>query len=402
VHESLQLAFSPALTDFTKRLLELCVRPSSDSPETLAHHFVQAFRLPCPIEFKHMGVLLYRLAYRDVVFHPGLEEELDVRGLWMLYGDVVCIMIDPDRPPASQIKTLLHELCEQILEISYSLDPSLPVLSGRDREHFASRFAAMCKMPPDIFARDAEETGLDLRELAELYKDTIAGVSRQIRDLVAVDKVFYTCRFEVVHKPEKECAPLLQLIEKSDGLPVRIADVVRTRRVRTRRRRGGALPAYNLPSNDHFRIMHHALHKYVNTMKPFYIPRLVGGAAGDGGWSDLYRLNDLAIVVRPYGYKRTEGFFLLAIHPDDVPGIQSQLDRISAEERTDIEWLFSWASHTVKRGRRHKVQPGLAIRDAQGNVIGDLSKEEYPWPVVQPEPSIGHDERREDEPKSEG
>lgn len=182
-------AFSPALIDFCRRLGLTGIHPCSADAMEVAAHFRAVFQLSLPIEFWDVGILISKLAYQSIQLSPTLEQESGVRGAWFANDTVVKIIIDASRPAASQIKTLFHELAEQILEISHSLDPSVSKPKEEAQERWANRFAAMCKMPPNIFRQDAVKYGLDLRELAALYKDTIAGVSRQVRDLIALDDV---------------------------------------------------------------------------------------------------------------------------------------------------------------------------------------------------------------------
>ena len=378
--DSARQAFAPALRKFCRLLANDDILPHQADARVVAAYFRAIFQLPCPMGFRDAGVLLFRLAIPEVYFRPGMEEKEQIRGMWLGQNSVVKVFLDDARPPASIIKTLLHELAEIILDISYEYEDAPKVLKVREQERWANTFAAMVKMPPALFQPEAGRCGLDLRLLAENYKDTIAGASRQVRDLNASGLVFYVARFDVERRPEKNCPALMKVIEASDGLPVLMADVVRTPRVNTRRRRGGALPPYNLPSTDHYRVMHPALRKYVDLNQPVFIPSLKGGAALEGGWGDLYGDQDLAVLIRPYGWKRVEGFFLMAVHPSSIPMIQSQLDALRMEVREDIGWLFSWASHTSEHFRPKPVQLTLALEDDNGIHIGDR----YSFPQVKP------------------
>lgn len=377
---SVRQAFAPALRQFCQLLAKDGVLPHRVDARVVATYFRTIFQIPCPMNFRDAGVLLFRLAIPEVYFQYRLEAERQIRGTWLGYNSVVKVFLDDARPPASIIKTLLHELAEIILSISYEMEAAPKILKSRERERWANKFAAMVKMPPGLFQPEAESCGLDLRMLAENYKDTIAGVSRQVRDLNASGLVYYVARFDVERHPEKNCPSLLKVIEASGGLPVLMADVVRTPRVSTRRRRGGALPPYNLPSTNHYRVMHPAIRKYTALNQPVFIPSLKGGAALEGGWGDLYGDQDLSVLIRPYGFRRVEGFFLMALHPDSLGLIGSQLGSLGAEVREDIGWLFSWASHTCERFYPKPVQLALALEDDNGNHIGDR----YPFPQVKP------------------
>lgn len=382
-----------ALTQFCRLLQKKGIHPCRVEPQVVAAHFRAVFRLPMPIEFRDVCVLLHRLACPDVYFLPGMEQELGMRGSWFGQQDALRIFVDASRPPESQIKTLFHEFAEIILDISYSLDSTAPLLEKSVKEHWANSFSAMLKMPPALFRASAAEVGLDLRKLAELYKDTIAGTSRQVRDLNAKGMAFYVCRFDLELNPKRNCPVLLPALEKSDGVCVKVVDVVRTPQVNIhRRQRGGALPHYNLPAFDHFRVMHPGMKEYIRSGKAVFIPSIHGAAAFEGGWGDLFGIHDLAVLIRPYGYEAVSGFFLMAVHPSMVHMIEPQLEEIGAETRRDMSWLFSWAAHTQKRGHRRQEQIVLPIVDLYGRSLTDRGCELQRWPLIRPLVEVDGDE----------
>lgn len=357
-----------ALHILVRRMQSDGIVPHLADAEVAAQYFRAVFQIPSPVTMRDMGVLLHRLALPEIYLRNDLYATKKIKGEWSKHRQAIRIYLDAARPEEEIVKALLHELGELVLAVGYDVHqlPRDQELSDKKRERWAQRFVAMVKMPPPLFRYEAFSCGLDLRHLRGFFEDTLAGVSRQVRDVCIPDKPFYVARFNVERHPERRCPLLIKTIEASGGLPVLMEDVVRTKPVDTRRRRGGALPPFNLPSHDQWRVMHPALHKCVETGQPLFIPSIQGGAAVEGGWGDLFSENDLAVIIRPYGIARVKGFFLLALHPRDLDLISDQLDRLCCEVREDVGWLFSWASQTKPASRRAVVQMAFSFVNDDG------------------------------------
>jgi hypothetical protein len=91
------------------------------------------------------------------------------------------ILVDANRPAGSRTKTALHEVIEAVWQTYMEILGKK--INVKERELWCNRFAAMVKMPPDVFAPKAIQCGMDVRILADAFDDTLAGVSRQLRDV---------------------------------------------------------------------------------------------------------------------------------------------------------------------------------------------------------------------------
>lgn len=389
MEESIRNAISPVLVEFCDEQHHVGRNICRAKAPDVAAVFRETMNLPCPLTWDQRGWLLQQLRYPEVYARPGLERETNNRGTWGAFGDKSWIFIDDARPPQSQLKTFLHELVEQALEYSASLLKDPPPMSVRMREDWANSFAAHCKMPPERFRRDALQCGLDLWWLKENYVDTIAGVSRHIRDVVMQHSSFYVCRFDVVTNPERHCVDLLPALNESGGICIRVADVARTKRMDISRRCGGGLPLYNLPATDHYRVLHPAMHEYVKSRRPVFIPSIKGASGLEFGWSDLFADQDLAFLIRPYGYSRTRGFVLMAVHVNDSRLLDVQLEKVEPDIRRDIPSLFSWASSTKAKHKEPGTQKNLAITDSRGKGLDQLGTDLLRWPCESPEDNPG-------------
>lgn len=242
---SVRQALSPALFAFFDCLKTAGYEaPSKVKSEVIADLFRQFFGIPCPMLTHDASSLLQRFRYSDVFLQPGLERHKHVRGFWGVHDNKVLILLDAARPDPSKIKSLLHEIAEMLLKIDYDSNKQACELSDKDREKWANSFAAMVKMPREVFLPAVEMYGIDLPLLSEIFCETLAGISRHIRDLYMPDRPFYFGRVSLEHDPERKCSDLIPCLEQSGGVCVYVADAAKTNSVSTHRRHGGALPTW--------------------------------------------------------------------------------------------------------------------------------------------------------------
>ena len=190
-------ALSPELFSFYDDLVAKDLATLSAIPaEVAADAFREFFCIVCPMGTGDTRTLLEKMQYRDIFLKKGLEREKHVRGHWSIQNNQVLILIDSARPDPSKIKTLLHEIGEMLLEISYDNNPDAERLSDKKREEWANKFAAFVKMPRHLFIPAYLNHHVDLEVLSDIFAETLGGVSRHIRDLCLSEKPFY---FEESH-----------------------------------------------------------------------------------------------------------------------------------------------------------------------------------------------------------
>ena len=333
---------------------EGCVSLSTQRPEEAAMYFSRFFGILCPMGTSDTRTLLERIEYRNVYLQPGLEKRNHARGFWGVEKNQILILLDAARPDPSKIKTLLHEIAEMMLEISYDCDQSAVRLDDKKREAWANKFAAFVKMPRDLFVEAFHKYGVDLEPLCDEFAETFAGVSRHIRDLCLPDQPFYFGRVSLENDPERHCSDLVPHLEKSGGICVYVADAAKSSVVDWKRHLGGALPVYNVGKKRQFRIMHPRLRLYMlcdnpSEEPPMLIPRLRASAGGAGSSQDALFDQDLAVMIFPIGKRRLNGFFVVGVHHRNISLFDQVRNRICANRQADIDWLFSWEKEEYKR-----------------------------------------------------
>ncbi|MBC7526995.1 MAG: ImmA/IrrE family metallo-endopeptidase [Chthonomonadaceae bacterium] len=153
-------------------------------PEEFARCFRIHFEIPFPMGMPDASIMVQNMEDIKFYIQPGLENKLNIRGFWISKGSSHIILVDAERPDPSKIKTVIHELSEQILTISHNLHPEILKRSDKSREQFVNAVAAHVKMPSEKFRKQIECFGLDVEQLTQANNDTLAGVARHIRDLV--------------------------------------------------------------------------------------------------------------------------------------------------------------------------------------------------------------------------
>jgi hypothetical protein len=353
--EAQRQALSPELFSFFDELITKGhATLSTISSEVAADEFREFFGLVCPMGTGDTRTLLERMQYRNVFLHKGLERQKHVRGAWGVHGNQVLILIDSARPDPSKIKTLLHEIAEMLLEISYDHNPSQVRLDDGKRENWANKFAAFVKMPRHLFIPKFIEYQVDLEALSEIFAETLAGVTRHIRDLCLPDRPFYYGRVSLEHDPERHCPDLVPYLHQG-GVCVYVVDAAKSNVIDWRRPRGGALPVYNFGKKMQFRIMHPRLRLYSLSDNPaddppMLISRLRASAGGFGSNQlDLFD-QDLAVMIFPIcKTARLSGFFVVAVHHSDISLFDQVRDRLCSSRQDSMDWLFSWEKEEYAR-----------------------------------------------------
>ena len=329
---------------------------SLSSAEEVADCFREFFGIFCPMGTADTRTLLERMEYRNVYLQPGMERRSHNRGFWGLNGtdgNQVLILLDAARPDPSKIKTLLHEIAEMLLAISYDSNPAEVPLDDENRERWANKMAAFVKMPRTLFLNAVERYGIDLELLSDEFAETLAGVSRHLRDLYFTDKPFYFGRVSLEHDPERHCSDLMPSLKKSGGICVYVADAVKSSTIDWRKRSGGALPIYNVGKMRQFRVMNPRLEFYSSSEtpseeRPMLISRLRASVGSGGSQLDLFD-QDLAVMIFPMGKKRLNGFFIVAVHHKDIHLFDHVRARTHETKADDVDWLFSWEKEEYKR-----------------------------------------------------
>ena len=173
-------------------------------------------------------------------------------------------------------------------------------------------------------------------------------------------------------------------MKRTDGKCIRVVDVVRTASVEIDRRQGGPLPTHNLPAFDHYRVLNPMLTKYIKDNEPVFFSLLVGGNSDEHGYRDLFDINNICVLVVPYGKREVRGFFLVAVHPSDQHLFAHYLNRKDPDQHSEIPWLFSWKSHTQKRPYGRLVQLELEGLGDDSPLQFQFEQEGYLWPPPQP------------------
>lgn len=351
----------------------------TSTPEALADCLARGFCLPAPLGVSEASQFISRIKGVRFYLQPGLENALQIRGWWVVVEDGCLVLIEPKRPDASRIKTVIHELTEQLLKISYALHPNIREKTRWRREDFANKVAAFVKMSAKRFREQVRRVGLDVELLKKENNDTLAGVARHLRDLIMQNRVFYWCRCEIVYASHRVCPKLKDVVDSTGGHCVLAVDVARS--MKERRRKRGALPNFNIPCIDQYRVVNSALNRYIKERLPVFFPSVVGGASEEGGYADLFDMNRLSVLVVPYGKRRTKGFWLIAVHPDDRGLLDAILERIEPEIRGELDWLFSWKYHQKRRSCfKHGQQSLPGLMDVAR--LSDMFTEEpYQWTV---------------------
>lgn len=347
--EAQRRALSPELFRFFNELIAEDYGPlSATSSELAASKFREFFGIICPMGTADTRTLLERIEYRNVFLQKGMERRSTLKGQWLVQHNQVLILIDSARPDPSKIKTLLHEIAEMLLEISYDHHPGEDRLDDKKREDWANKFAAFVKMPRHLFIPAFIEHHVDLEILSEIFAETLAGVTRHIRDLCLPEKPFYYGRVSLEHNPEQNCPELVPILNRDGGVCVFVVDAAKSKVVDWRRPRGGALPVYNFGKRMQFRIMHPRLKMYLlsddpENEPPMLISRLRASAGGFGSSHlDLFD-QDLAVMIFPICKKgRLNGFFVAAVHHQDIYLFDEVRGRRCSFRQDSMDWLFSW------------------------------------------------------------
>jgi len=163
----------------------------SASAEEAACRLRKCFALPTPMAQAHASAFIYRFDDVKCFLKPGLELTKQVKAFWASWDGEHYMLVDPDRPIPSRFKSVLHEFAEQLLDISHLRHPEVKIRKTKKREKWANLFAACIVMPPDVFRKAFADYQLDLEMLKNYFGDTLAGVSRHIRDLVLSNRPFY-------------------------------------------------------------------------------------------------------------------------------------------------------------------------------------------------------------------
>jgi hypothetical protein len=351
----------PVLYLFCESLRDARVYPHLAKPEVIAARFRAFIEASHPFDMRQANAMIQVLGLSKIVFfQPRLKDltgENRARGMWLFDGGKFIIYVQPvkkrpngllTRPTSSIIHTLLHEVGEVILEIGYEFAGQHNRMTTRRREWWANRFAGMCVMPPERFTRDAASYELDLRDLSVEYETSLASASRQIRDAALPDEFYYFARFDFVDDPKEACddleegekAELFSLLDRTDGYVVRIRDVVR-KKIDHHRARRGELPMHNLPGSRVYRVANPVLRECVESGRPLLLEDIPGGAAFERVYHDLFGLQNMTLLIIPYGYGRTRGFFLQAVEPTTAHCLRVQAQELGIEAKHGVTWLFS-------------------------------------------------------------
>lgn len=399
MHDSVRQALSKELFAFVRSLKLDDIYINVDSPqqiimtaEKVASHFTNFFSLPCPMVTCHASSLIQQVQINEVYLQPGLEKFLHIRGQWITERDIehdkliVIILIEEARPDPSKIKTLLHELIEQVLYIYYD---GPPPFADNLREKWADQFAAFVKMPREKFSRSVLRLGLDHVAIADEFQETFSGVSRHIRNLIMKDRPYYFSRVRVEGKPQIRCPHqgIEAKILETGGICVKVEDAVRTGPVKGRLK-NGSLPLYNVALTDQYRVMNPELIPYLESKQPIYIPCMFG-ASGYGGPSiDLFEDQQLSVLLYPYpnGNQKARGFYMVAVHPQDGCLLEAQRQNILAACRPDIDWIFDWIVAYFKQAPDPEIEAEYEEQKSM-EIWGDVGPRNLPddrtsWPRV--------------------
>lgn len=353
LNEAMRQALSPLLFKFCSFMHD----KSHPAPSVLgARRVAELFRsfadLPQPIAVSDMTDLLRRLGYDDVFLIPGLEKTLrGARGHWGISKDkdgkdIIRTVIEAGRPSASRIKTVEHELYEQLLVVSQDSFPNAPRMNKKKTEREADLFAAVLKLPVDEFLRDVEQYGIDLPKLTQKNLETLGCATRHIRDFVMPSRPFYFCRMSIERHPDKRCPLLMPCLEENNGLCVFIQDAVKTKSISHHRNNTHPLPGYNISQKYEYCVIHPFFRHYAASgsgrdLPPVYIPRLAGWASHDAKCPDLFGWRDLSMLVYPIGKKNVTGFYLVAVHTQDAHRFDRVRETVTVNHDHDIDWMFS-------------------------------------------------------------
>jgi hypothetical protein len=353
LNEAMRRALSPFLFDFCCWMSgQGHPPPSVLGARRVAELFRSFANLPQPIAISDMTDLLRRLGYDDVFLIPGLEKTLGgARGHWGISKnkdgkDIIRTVIEAGRPSASRIKTVEHELYEQILVVSEDIFPNPPRLNKKQIEREADLFAAVLKLPVNDFLRDVEDYGIDLPKLTQKNLETLGCATRHIRDFVMPNRPFYFCRMSIERHPDRRCPDLMHCLEESNGLCVFIQDAVKTKSVSRHRNQTHPLPGYNVSQKYEYCVIHPFFRRYAASgpgrdLPPVFIPRLDGWASHDVKCPDLFGWRDLSIMVYPIGKKKVTGFYLVAVHPKDICLFDGVRNTVPVNHNHGIDWMFS-------------------------------------------------------------
>lgn len=388
--------YSPVLTGFCQTIASMGIVPHHVQPDIIAAHFRSFLESSHPFDMREANGMIQVLELNKIVlFMPDLTKltgKSRARGMWRIDDNGLVIYIQPvkkrpdgylTRPRSSMIHTLLHEIAEIILAISYSIHNCTNELPHRRRERWADRFAGMCMMPRKRFANDISHFGLNLAELADEYKVSLAATARQIRDVATSTNFYYFCRCDFVEDPEEEFADfpdevtsemITTLNKTNGGYVVRVRDVVR-RQFDHHRKRRGQLPMYNLPGSRVYRIMHPIMRDCVESGRRLLIGKIAGGSTLENSYSDLFGMQNMSVLVIPYGHTKTKGFYLQAVDADAAHYLRNQAEQHGIESIQEIPWLFTTNEYKTSLTKKRKVfQKTLDL--AMSMELRDLA---YPW-----------------------
>ncbi len=368
-------------------------------PQVVAQRFRCAFNLRCPLHLDEARDLLLGLGNVTITTVPLMEQHQNRRGAWTFTPTGILIYVNDERPPASRVKTLFHELYEILVAVTAALNPHVYRLDKKEhrqeQERNANKFAAHIKMPLEEFVPTVDAIGYDLEGLTHSFSDTIAGVARQLRDYIAADGPFYAARCHFERAPDRRCPKLSGTLNASGGVAVRIEDIIRTSWISRRRAawKQGALPIYNVPSHYEWRVMPREVRRAVDDEHCLFLSGINGGSSYEHHWNNLFDTYDLSVLVKPFRTRQERGVFVVAVHPSHVCRLKKQLQRPGVVERDDVYWLFSHNSDSAKRRRVVPDDTGVSPKDPtamsvplrlkrvndQGETLFDFDDERFEW-----------------------
>lgn len=97
-----------------------------------------------------------------------------------------------------------------------------------------------------------------------------------------------------------------------------------------------------------------------------------------GGYSDLFGMNYLSVLMVFYGNLSTKGFWMIAVKPEDAHLLDS-LRKYRYGVRGEIGWLFRWQYHPAKRRGFKKGQHSIPGLSDFALPAAMFSEEPYLW-----------------------
>jgi len=306
-------------------------------PGVVAREFSAWFDLNIPVTIPAITELINRLQYSDVTVKPYLEATYDIRGHWHALNDAMTILVDGNRPAASRVRTLLHEVIEPVWTFGKQrLGEGWRI---EEREAWCNAFSSAVRMPPHLVKKRAIDTGYDLRTMATEFNETLSAMARQMRNVCFPREFFYYCRLEVKFGQPKEAPDrFTKALSTTRALCLRTVDVVKTPGLHLLSDRPGARPGYNLPAQDEYRIAHPRLRRHIAADRPIFVPSFVSEWGPNYAAGDLFECRTFCALLYTYGYLAKPAFFAIVLPASQVPRFDPLLQ--SAQLCSDIDWLF--------------------------------------------------------------